>query len=84
MNKAIYLHQNGSLIEKSERVYLSDPDYFISPMVMKVWYVTDTTDWKSLLKDAIGKGALPLDVKRVGLENNLTEHDIEDIWSTKR
>lgn len=84
MNKAIYLHQNGSLIEKNEIVYKNDPDYFISPMVMKVWYVTDQTDWKSLLKDAIIKGALPLEVKRVGLENNLTEHDIDDIWSTKR
>jgi len=84
MNKAIYLHQNGSLIEKSERVYSSDPDYFISPMVMKVWYVTDNTDWKTLLKDAIIKGALPLEVKRVALENNLTDKDIEDIWSTKR
>ena len=53
-------------------------------MVMKVWYVTDNTDWKTLLKDAIIKGALPLEVKRVALENNLTDKDVEDIWSTKQ
>lgn len=83
-NYAIYLHSNGSLIEKPEIVYKSDSNYFTSPFVMKVWYIQDDTDWKSLLRDAIIKGALPLEVKRVALEKGLSEKDVNDIWETPR
>lgn len=87
MEKAIYLHSNGSLIEKTAIVYNLDPSYFTSPFVMKVWYRVNEyqkDDWVMMLKDAIGKGALPLEIKRVGLENGLTNNDIEEIWKIKR
>lgn len=85
---AIYLHKNGKLIEKQEIVYKNDPTYFASPMVVSVWKdLSDEMrkeDWKIILTDAIIRGALPLEIKRVGLEKGLTEADIEKIWETKR
>ena len=87
MNKAIYLHQNGSLIVKPEIVYASDPSYFSSPYVMKVWYITDDftkEDWKMLLMDAITKGALPLDIKTIGKNGGLSETDINKILETPK
>ena len=88
MNGAIYLHSNGSLIPKPEIVYKNNPSYFSSPYVMKVWYITDDfkkDDWIMMLTDAIGKGALPLDIKEVGMNmGGLTEKDIEKIWETPR
>lgn len=83
---AIYLHQNGKLIRKHEIAYKDDPSYFSSPMVMKVWYITPTytkDDWIAMLIDATIKGALPLE-KRVGLENKLSELDVNKIWETRR
>lgn len=87
MKYAIYLHQNGKLIKKNEIVYQSDPSYFSSPFVMKVWYITNNfkkDDWMMFLKDAIIKGALPLEIKRVGLENGLKQSDIDKVWETPR
>jgi hypothetical protein len=86
--RAIYLHKNGKLIEKQEIVYKNDPAYFASPMVVSVWKdLSDDTskeDWKLILTDAIIRGALPLEIKRVGLENGLKMSDIEKIWETRR
>lgn len=85
--KAIYLHKNHTLIERPEIVYRNDPSYFNSPMVLKVWFITEDykkDDWISMLTDAMVKGALPLDVKRIGLENGLSEKDINKIWEVRR
>ena len=85
--KAIYLHSNGNLIEKRAVVYNSDPSYFTSSFVMKVWHRINEykkEDWRMMLIDAIIKGALPLEIKRVGLENGLSEEDINKIWKTRR
>lgn len=87
MEKAIYLHSNGNLIEKPKIVYESDPSYFTSPFVMKVWYRTNEykkEDWQMMLTDALIKGALPLEVKRVGLEKGLSENEVESIWEVRR
>jgi len=88
MNKAIYLHSNGSLIIKPEIVYQNDPSYFSSPYVMKVWYITDKftkEDWIMMLVDALGQGALPSEVKEVGINiGHLTNEDIDDIYRANK
>lgn len=39
INKYVYLHKNGKLIQKPE-ICIDDPwDYFNSPFVVKWWYV---------------------------------------------
>jgi hypothetical protein len=87
MKKAIYLHNNCRLIEKPEIAYRNDNSYFTSPFVMKVWFFDDNStkeDYKMFLTDALIKGALPLEVKMVGLENGLKESDIEKIFKVRR
>lgn len=87
MEEAIYLHKNGSLIKKRGIVYENDPSYFSSPMVMKVWHRTNEykkNDWMMMLTDAIVKGALPLEIKRVALENNLSDAEVKRIFKTRR
>ena len=85
--KAIYLHSNGSLIEKRAIVYNSDPSYFTSSFVMKVWHRINEykkEDWRMMLIDAIARGALPLEIERVGLEKGLSKQEIISIIYLKQ
>lgn len=85
--KAYYLHTNHSLIEKQAIVFQSDPSYFSSPFVLKVWYIYENQtkeEIKSFLYDAMIKGALPLDVKKIAEEYNLSKKDIDDLWKIPR
>lgn len=54
-----YLHENGDLIFKPQMVVESDPNYFDSPFVKRVWSL-DLTDrkcaWKIVL-EALANGA---------------------------
>ena len=54
-----YLHTNGDLIHKPASVVDSDPEYFDSPFVKKVWTI-DTEDRGTLwivLTEALALGA---------------------------
>ncbi len=54
-----YLHKNGDLIGKNPSVVMSDPKYFDSPFVKKVWHVDLSKReeaWKFLL-EALALGA---------------------------
>lgn len=58
---AIYLHTNGQLIRKPEFVYQSDPEYFSSPFIKKVWYINPQTwsiqEYIQMLQEAKDLGA---------------------------
>lgn len=62
-----YLHTNGSLIGKNPVVVDSDPAYFDSPFVKKVWNIDmedRSTCWTFLL-EALASGALVERVKEL-------------------
>jgi hypothetical protein len=59
-----YLHTNGSLIHKNAVVVESDPQYFDSPFVKKVWKI-DITDRKDAWLLVIEAGALGANKERI-------------------
>jgi hypothetical protein len=80
---AYYLHENGDLIWKNAIVFESDPQYFDSPFVKKVWYIpaepptdspegniTWTMNW---LREAYKFGAKADSVHKIIKENNMPE-----------
>ena len=54
-----YLHKNGDLIGKNPVVVDSDPEYFDSPFVKKVWKInlSDRADAWGLILEALALGA---------------------------
>ena len=73
-----YLHQNGQLIGKNPIVVDSDPEYFNSPFVQKVW-VIDTenrADAWNLLIEAISLKANMNQIKKLALQWGITKDDL--------
>lgn len=65
-----YLHTNGELIHKPESCVDSDPEYFDSPFVRKVWKCCDTnreTCW-TLLIESLALGAKTSRIKELALK----------------
>jgi len=84
---AYYLHTNHELIYKPAVVFSSDPSYFSSPFVLKVWYITTDFkkyDWEAFLTDALMKGALPLRVKELAEHARLPQKTIDHMFSIPR
>lgn len=52
-----YLHTNGSLIGKNPWVVDSDPQYFDSPFVSRVWHITNQADFDNMIIEARNLGA---------------------------
>jgi hypothetical protein len=72
-----YLHEDGSLIRKPPGVVESDPDYFDSPFVRKVWTI-DREDRETVWDLVVEATALGADRTRVAdlVETwNLTDED---------
>ena len=47
----VYLHINGTLIERNARVVDSDPEYFDSPMVRKWWKIEKPEDLEKVKEE---------------------------------
>ena len=46
-----YLHINGQLIFKPDIVVESDPYYFYSPLVRKVWKIENEDQYKEMIQE---------------------------------
>jgi hypothetical protein len=73
-----YLHTNGDLIGKPPIVVDSDPSYFDSPFVKKVWCIdtTDRNDAWNLLITALANGAQTGRIKKLAEEWKCTVDDL--------
>lgn len=67
MEYAIYLHQNNKLITKPKICYQSDPEYFDSPFVKRVWFIKPNvfkiSDYIEMLQEAKRLGATSETIK---------------------
>lgn len=79
MKSYYYLHTNGDLIFKPERVVKSEPGYFDSPFVRRVWLL-DTEDratcWIMLI-EALSLGANAVRIKELQDLWNMTNEDAQ-------
>ena len=57
-----YLHTNGSIISKHPCVVKSDPEYFNSPFVKKVYHIKSLVDFKNMLDECARLGAKPEEI----------------------
>jgi len=84
MNKSpfyYYLHTNGELIYKPAMVVETDPEYFNSPFVRKVFHITCRKDALRMLLECKKSGANAECIKRLEETNEITPKDylgIED------
>ena len=75
-----YLHTNGDLIGKNPVVVDSDPEYFDSPFVRKVWkidLINRSDAWKMIL-EALMKGARTDRVKELAAKWGMDFDDSMD------
>ena len=74
-----YLHTNGDLIYKPATVMDSDPNYFDSSFVKKVWPITldERADAYTLLLDAEAMGARIDRIHELKTKWNITEEDTQ-------
>lgn len=83
MKHYYYLHTNGDLIHKSVAVVESDPSYFDSPFVKKVWTI-ETEDRGSLwilLIEALSLGANNDRIKELQTKWGITNEDAQEFVS---
>ena len=74
-----YLHINGDIIGRNPIVVDSDPDYFDSPFVRKI-FVVETTDRRTLVEMLAECKMLKADarqIKELEEKNNITDKDYE-------
>ena len=77
---AYYLHTNGEIIWKNACVFQSDPEYFDSPFVRKIWYIPNDDSAKhnviTMLREAHKMGANRKSVIEIASEICITRQDL--------
>ena len=79
---AYYLHTNGHIILKSAIVYESDPEYFISPFVRKVWYIYENSSEEyivEMLQEMLQMNADKQDVLKIAKDFRARVAELESV-----
>lgn len=72
-----YLHTNGDLIGKSPAVVDSDPQYFNSSFVRRVWLIEDRKTLVGMLIEAKLCSASPVRIKEIEEANSIKKEDYD-------
>jgi hypothetical protein len=81
---AYYLHENGTIHWVNVHIFCNmEDEYFDSPFVKKVWYISDYISVALMLREAVKLGANVDDLRRIAKQANYSKQ-LEKLLSDKK